>query len=206
MRSLVPPAPPVDAGIAPARAGQSSSVPAFARLHPPAPPFESARAPVAREGGRRGRADSFSRFWTQGGAGKLVDHCNCHYAKRGSTKRCGRFARFQLPRVGPFLPRVGLFFPCVAFPASASSLSLFLEISEEREKEERGKKAKSAIHESVFEVRFVSTSLTPHPRITRGCRIAKTSMVVRTWTRRRVDPRIHVCFPCGTPGGPVDDQ
>lgn len=59
-----------------------------------------------------------------------VDCIACHYASLGSTKRSGRFARFESPRVGAFLPRVGLFYPRVCFSTFwtiSLSLSFFIE-------------------------------------------------------------------------------
>jgi hypothetical protein len=65
-----------------------------------------------------------------------VDCIACHYALRGSTKRGGRFARFELPRVWLFLPRVGLFYPRVHFsPQQTNSLSLSFFIEGERGEE-----------------------------------------------------------------------
>lgn len=110
------------------------------RINPspsPRPPTEGELRPD--QGRPEGRGGAAMGFWHPGyhrHSRGPVDCIACNYAPRGSTKRSGRFARIELPRVGLFRPRVGLFYPRVGFSAHRTiSLSLCFFIEGERGKE-----------------------------------------------------------------------
>lgn len=148
--STVPPAPPMhDLS---RRQAWGLRAPAAGQLHPfhprinlPPPPRTPQGldgAPVARgRGPGRARAIAFDDPGTRGVRGKPVDSCNRHHGPQGWTKRSGRSARFELPRLWLFSPRVGSFLPRLAFSATRGlSLPSFF-FSEERERKEEGQGA-----------------------------------------------------------------
>jgi hypothetical protein len=213
MRPIWPPAPPLELSLRrqarllalfgrrqPGHA--SMRRPHQSRVFPPHPPADVWGPRSPGKGGGEGSAHRFFQFWTQGGAGKLVDNCNCHHALRGSTKRSGRFASFQPPRVGSFIPRVGRFSPSVGFQAGGPSLSLFLKISEEREKKE-GAATANGQSTSPF---FVSV-LYPRVRaLFHESFVAEKRGRTQCWRGfgdgSHVHPSIHECFPPGYPETP----
>lgn len=87
---------------------------------------------------KRGGAIAFIKMGRQGERRKPVDSVGCNYVTPHSTKRCGRFARMNLPHFALFYPRFTLFLP---HPPFLKNLPIYLSIylfSEERERKEGG--------------------------------------------------------------------
>lgn len=181
------------------------------RFHPrinlpvlPRTPTRRFGGPVARwEGWVVDRLSQFIGKGRQGVRENPVDRAHCHHADRGSTKRIGRFARFQLPRVRWFLPRVGQFFPCVVFRGVAPSSSFFFEISEEREeKRVDRRRARRSTGSNSRENLYPRVQLCGH-----GFSVAQkmsNSQCRRGLAAYRgCDPRVHGS---NAPGYPASDQ
>lgn len=145
MSTPFPPAPPMlkdtprrqaQAQVRRAATGQHSCA---GSINPPLSPYpltEGGFAPGrGRPEGKGGAARGFLYPGCHRHSRGPVDCIACHYASRVSTKRSGRFARFEIPRVGCFLPRVGLFYPRVCFSVIWTISLSFSFFIEEREKE-----------------------------------------------------------------------
>jgi hypothetical protein len=204
----VPPAPPMND--VSRRQAWGPRAPAAGQLHPfhprinlappPRTPRGSAGAPVARgRGPGRPRAIAFDDPGRRGVRGKPVECCNRHPAAQGWTKRIGRFARFELPRLGSFLPRVGSFIPRVHFSTAhrVSFPSFFFSEEKEREKGPKCAAGRSTSPDSAENL---------YPRVQtpiHGFSVDEKRGTSKHWRGFAADQGlIHAstgCFPWGTP-------
>lgn len=164
----------------------------------PPTPHEKAEGPCRQEGGRSRRIlCAIWRAGSQGCARFPVDSIACHYAQPVPTKRCGQFARFEIPRIVLSPPRVDLFSTRVTFRANAGFFFFSSSFLEEKEREEGGQRA-------ARRSTGPKTGQILYPRVrgrSTGCSVDAAGLEIKHWRGFAggwgAIPASTACFPTG---------